>query len=141
MDKMDKKPQKQMDDRCPRELEEFPDTWCPLAVQRLKALRHAGRELSEEEEAALPGCPWGVNHQVANYCFFKLIADHMPDIKNVSDMEVAHYCNISTESVKKIEKRAIDKIRKSDSFREIIDTHDGDSVIESEVDDWEILGE
>lgn len=132
---------KQMDNRCPRELDEFPDSWCPLAVQRLKALRHAGKELSEEEEAQLPGCPWAVNHQVANYCFFKLIAEHMPNIKNVSDMEVAHYCNISVDSVKKIEKKAVDKIRKSDTFREIAEMHEGDSVLEDVNSDWEILRE
>lgn len=132
---------KQMDNRCPRELDEFPDTWCSLAVQRLKALRHTDKELTEEEEARLPGCPWAVNHQLANYCFFKLIAQHMPNTKTVSDMEVAHYCNISTDSVKKIEKKAIDKIRKSDSFQEIIDAHDGDSVIEDSSGDTEILWE
>jgi len=129
---------KKMDSRCLRALGDFPDTWCPLAVQRLKALRHAGKELSEEEENELPGCPWGVNHQVANYCFFKLIAEHMPNVKSVSDMEVAHYCNISTESVKKVEKRAIDKIRKSDSFSEIIETHSGGSVLEDSSTDWEM---
>jgi len=130
---------KQMDKRCPKALEEFPDTWCALAVQRLKALRHAGRELTEEEEALLPGCPWAVNHQVANYCFFKLVAEHMPNTKNISDMEVAHYCNISTDSVKKTEKKAIDKIRKSDSFQEIINTNDGESIIDSDETETEIL--
>lgn len=130
---------KKMDPRCPRELDNMPDSWCPLAVQRLKALRHAGRELTEEEENELPGCPWGVNHQLANYCFFKLISEHMPTTKNVSDMEIAHYCNISTDSVKKTEKRAIDKIRKSDTFQEIAETHDGDSVMEDADSELEII--
>lgn len=40
---------KKFDQRCPRKLDDAPDTWCALAVQRLKALRHAGRELTEEE--------------------------------------------------------------------------------------------
>lgn len=130
---------KKMDTRCPKQLDDLPDTWCDLAVQRLKALRHAGRELTEAEESELPGCPWGVNHQIANYCFFKLIAKHTPHTKNISDMEVAHYCNISTDSVKKIEKSAIDKIRKSDSFREMIDTHEGDPILEDPDTDWEVL--
>ena len=102
-----------MDKRCPRQLEALPETWCPLAVQRLKALRRADRELTEEEEANLPGCPWGVNHQLANYCFFSLIAQHTPDTKVFSDMEIAHFCNVSTDTVKKVEKKAIDKIKKS----------------------------
>jgi hypothetical protein len=54
---MSDKPAVKMDERCPRRLEEMPDSWCPLAVMRLKAIRNAGRELSEEEEALLPGVP------------------------------------------------------------------------------------
>src|SRR5687768_9982067 len=124
------KNQEAMDKRCPRQLENPPDSWCPLAVQRLKALRHAEGELSEEEENKLPGCPWAINHQLANYCFFNLILNHMPDTKIFSDMEIAHFCNISTESVKKIEKKAIEKVKKTDRFKEIIEAYDGDKVID-----------
>jgi hypothetical protein len=45
-----------MDKRCPRALKSMPSEWCPLAVMRLRAIRTAGRELSEEEESRLPGC-------------------------------------------------------------------------------------
>jgi hypothetical protein len=130
-----------MDKRCPRQLSELPDTWCPLAVQRLKALRHAGRELTEEEEAKLPGCPWAINHQLANYCFFKFLEDSLPDNKNLSEMEIAHYCSISTDTVKKTEKKAIEKIRKSEYFKEIIDTYDGEPIMGGGSDgdvEWEL---
>ena len=39
-----------MDCRCPRKLKQLPRAWCPLAVLKLKALRNAERELTEEEE-------------------------------------------------------------------------------------------
>lgn len=116
-----KKPQNNMDERCPRQLEDLPENWCPLAVQRLKAIRNTTGELTEEEEANLPGCPWAVNHQLANYCFFKLIKDNMPENKDLSDMEIAHFTGVSTDTVKKSEKKALKKIRKSDSIKEVID--------------------
>ena len=120
-----------MDGRCPRNLEKFPDTWCPLGVQRLKALRHAGRELTEEEEAALPGCPWAVSHQVSNYCFFKMVAEHMPDTRNFSPVEIAHFNSISVETVNKTEKKALKNIRKSENFNDIDDLEDIDGMLES----------
>ena len=123
-----------MDPRCPRNLDDVPDTWCALAVQRLKALRHAGRELSEEEEAKLPGCPYAVNHQLANYCFFKLAKTYVPDNRGFSDMEVAHFLNVSMDTVKKIEKKAVQRMRESTGFREVIETYDGDQIMEEAPD-------
>lgn len=127
-----------MDPRCPRQLEDLPDTWCPLAVQRLKALRHADRELTEEEEALLPGCPWAVSHQLANYCFFNMIQNFLPE-KTLTDMEIAHFCNISIESVKKIEKKSIKKIRNTDVFREVMEEYGDDKIMDDDLGDveWE----
>jgi hypothetical protein len=135
---MSKKPNKKMDKRCPRQLNELPCNFCPLAVQRLKALRHAERELTEEEEALLPGCPWAVNHQLANYCFFSMINGFLPD-RQLSDQEIAHFCNVSIEEVKKIEKKSISKIRKSEAFKEVIDEHKGDKIMDDDADytEWE----
>lgn len=129
-----------LDNRCPRQLKDTPGTFCPLAVQRLKALRHAGRELTEEEEAALPGCPWSVNHQLANYCFFKFISEFTPDDKPLSEMEIAHFCSISTDTVRRIEKRGLQKMRESSVFKEIIDVSDGDRIMEDSDfnPEWEI---
>jgi hypothetical protein len=126
--------EKPIDKRCPRQLDSMPSTFCALAVQRLKALRHSGRELTEEEESKLPGCPYAVNHQLANYCFFKLIENYIPDSHGFSDMEVAHFLNISTDTVKKIEKKAVQRMRDSSVFKEIIDIHDGDQVMEDTAD-------
>ena len=56
-----------MDKRCPRHLEVFPDSWCPQAVMRLKAIRNASKELTEQEEAKMVGCPWAINNQCSNY--------------------------------------------------------------------------
>lgn len=125
-----------MDDRCPRRLEEMPDSWCPLAVLRLKAIRNAGRELTEEEEALLPGCPWAIDHQLAHYCFFSYLTTYTTE-KSVSDIELAALLNVSVDTVKKIEKTALQKMRDHQSFADL--KSDGEPVVgESEPQDYKI---
>ena len=116
-----------MDKRCPRGLKDYPKRYCPLAVQRLKALRYAGKELTEEEESKLQGCPWAVSYQMSNYCFFKLMEDIAS--KQLSDAEIAHITNTSVATVKNVEKAALQKIRDDDSVGNIADMHKEDSVL------------
>lgn len=123
-----------MDSRCPLKLEEQPERFCPLAVQRLKALRHAGRELTEEEEALLPGCKWAISHQLSNYCFFNYISQYPSDKKTTSDMETAHLCSISIETVKQIEKTAIKKLKDTDDLKEVAEEYGQDAVITDKLD-------
>ena len=118
-----------MDKRCPRKLEVLPDAWCPLAVQRLKAQRHADHELTEEEEAKLPGCKFAVASQTANYCFFRLIKNHMPDSRQLSSIEIAHLNGVSVETVHKIEKKALVKIRQSKPFEDIDKQYDNGEIL------------
>lgn len=130
-----------MDSRCPLKLECQPTSWCPLAVLRLKALRNAGGELTEEEEDKLPGCQWAVNHQMANYCFFNYITQFLDDDSPPSDTEIAHLMNISVETVKKIQKTALEKIRDHEEFRNIRDMYGGEAIMVdgSEDDPYQIL--
>jgi hypothetical protein len=130
---------KKMDPRCPRGLEEHPETYCPLAVLRLKAIRNADHELTEEEEAALPGCPWAVNHQLANYCFFEYISEYV-DEKTPSDIEIASLNNISVDTVKKTEKNALTKMRASSGVKALKDLHGSDPIMEESKseDDYKI---
>lgn len=118
-----------MDPRCPRQLDTMPESFCPLAVTRLRAIRTAGRELTEEEENALPGCPWAVNSQTANYCFFKYI-DEFASEQTLSDVEVAALNCLSVETVKKIEKEAMNKIRNREEFATLKNDLNGESIFE-----------
>lgn len=120
-------PKKKFDCRCPLKLDSAPDSWCSLAVQRLKALRNAGKELTEEEESKLPGCVWAIDHQLANYCFFKYMKEYSD--KNLSDMEIASLNNISIDTVKKIEKTALTKVRENAKFKRIKDENEGEAVV------------
>ena len=125
-----------MDKRCPRKLETMPDNWCPLAVLRLKAIRTAGRELTEEEESNLPGCPWSIDHQLANYCFFKYLAEFTSD-KSISDIELAAFLNVSVETIKKIEKQALTKMKEHKNFANL-KTADEPVVSDSDPIDYKI---
>ncbi len=118
-----------MDNRCPRMLDTMPEEFCPLAVMRLRAIRTAGRELTEEEENALPGCPWAVNSQTANYCFFKHI-DEFASEQTLSDVEVAALNCLSVDTVKKVEKEAMTKIRNREEFANLRKDLDGESIFE-----------
>lgn len=108
---------RKMDSRCPRMLDELPCEFCPLAVLRLKALRNSPVELTEEEEAKLPGCPWSISHQLSNYCFFNYVKDYLESPP--SDKEIAHMTNVSVETVKSVEKLAIEKIKEFEVIKEL----------------------
>lgn len=120
-----------MDNRCPRKLKDLPTSYCPLAVQRLKSIRHAGRELSEEEENALPGCVWAVSCQLANYCFFKFIQEFTPnDDRLLSDIEIARYLSLSVDTVKKTEKKGLNRLKNNEIFEEIADIHKDERILD-----------
>jgi len=106
---------RKMDLRCPRKLDELPCEFCPLAVLRLKALRNSNKELNEGEENKLPGCPWAINHQMSNYCFFNYLKDYLNEAP--ADKEIAHMNNLSLETIKKVEKEAMEKIKKLDIIK------------------------
>jgi hypothetical protein len=121
-----------MDQRCPRSLKNLPGSWCPLGVLRLKAIRNAGRELTEEEEAKLPGCPWAINHQLANYCYFQYMEEYVEG--SISDIEIAGLLCISVETIKKTEKAALTKMKEVSEFKELQQALDkGESVLDDKV--------
>lgn len=103
-------------------------------------MRHAGRELSEEEEMACPGCNFAINHQMANYCFFSFMEKFSHEEKNLSDMEMAHFLNLPVDCIKKTEKKAIAKLRNSDAIKEVKEMYDGEAIVEEKYLDveWEI---
>jgi hypothetical protein len=108
-----------MDARCPRKLDYLPCEYCPSAVLRLKHLRNGEDELSEEEEALLPGCPWAINHQMSNYCFFSYVANYLNNPP--SDKEIAHMNNVSVETVKDTVKSAVDKVKDFELIKDLKD--------------------
>ena len=85
---------------------------------RLKAIRNSNKELTEDEESKLVGCPWAIKCGVANYCFFEYVEKILPE-KPLSDVEIAGLLNISVEVVRKLEKSAMAKLRKDVILQEL----------------------
>lgn len=85
---------------------------------RLKAIRNAPHELTEDEESRLPGCPWAINCQVANYCFFQYVEHVLPE-KPLADVEVAGLLNLSVETVRRLERSAMAKLRQDPTLQEL----------------------
>lgn len=104
--------------------------WCPLAVLRLKALRAAKKELSEVEEATLPGCGWAIDDQLSGYCWFAYEAYNMPETPP-ADVDIAAMLHVSTDTVKKTADRAIQKIQSCQAIKEIRESHKDEPVVES----------
>jgi DNA-directed RNA polymerase sigma subunit (sigma70/sigma32) len=103
---------------------------------RIKALRNSGKELSEEEESRLPGCQWAVDSQMAHYCFFAYLSE-FADNKQVSDVELAALLNVSVETIKRIEKSGLLKMRDHKSFSDMKD--DGEPIVsEKDLDGYQI---
>ena len=113
-----------MDNRCPRKLNKFPDSWCMQAALRLKAIRNANRELTEEEERSLPGCNWAISCRVSNYCFFQYVDQILPE-RPLADVEIAGLLNISIEEVRKLEKSASNKLKQNSVLAELGEDIDG----------------
>lgn len=105
-----------MDPRCLRNLKSFPKKWCPLAVIRLKALRNCIDSEEKVNEEDLPGCPYAIASQTACFCFWKYMK--YCSSPNMSDAEIANLLLIPIEEVKKIEKRAISKLKRTDFYKE-----------------------
>ena len=123
------KPKKQ-DPRCPRNLEFLPEDWCPLAVLRLKAIKHReGTTLSEEEESQLRGCPWAIQNQMAGYCFFKYMSLYGVDQPNISDQETAHLLGLSIDEVRCAEKTGLAKLKNSSFASELKDLYQDEHIV------------
>jgi hypothetical protein len=116
--------------RCPRKLDKPTNEWCPLAVLRLKTLRASKKELTEAEEAVLPGCPWAIDDQLSGYCWFSYEANHMPETPS-SDVDIAAMLHVSTDTVKKTAERAINKLQACQAIKEIRESYKDEPVVES----------
>jgi hypothetical protein len=123
-----------MDCRCPRKLKDSPTEYCPLAVQRLRWLESLGREATEKEEEAAPGCPWAIRNHDFMFCFFK----KMEEIQDpMSDIQIAHSLGISEQTMKKTKDRAIAKLRTKKMFVQMKDIFGDDPIVTERTEPYE----
>lgn len=99
-----------------------------MAVLRLKTLRASKKELTEAEEAALPGCAWAIDDQMSGYCWFAYEAHNMSE-SPVSDVNIAAMLHVSVDTVRKTADRAISKIQSYEPIKEIRQSFEDDKVV------------
>ena len=126
--------------KCPLKLEGLPKSWesggqrlhyCPLAVTRLKSIKAArasGSELTEKEEAKLPGCPYAVKSQMSGYCFFIQEA-RLPDVPML-DAEISALLDIPVDQVRLAAETALKKIQSDSIIMEIKESLDSGSILQ-----------
>lgn len=126
---------------CLLKLEDLPKAWgsggqrlhyCPLAVTRLKAiraLRATGSQVTETEEAGLPGCPFAVKSQMSGYCSFIYEARFMPDTP-LLDTDIAAMLEISIDQVRIAADSALAKIQADPTIMEIKESLGSESILE-----------
>lgn len=127
---------------CLLKLESLPSNWmhadktlkvCPLAVARLKHIRAAvatkGKELSEAEEARLPGCPYAIRNQMCGYCFFIYEATLLNDTPP-TDTEIAYMLDISVDCVRSTFETALAKSKSSDFVKELKEAMQGEVIVD-----------
>jgi hypothetical protein len=126
--------------KCPLKLEGLPKSWesggqrlhyCPLAVVRLKAIkaaRAAGSELTEKEEARLPGCPYAIKSQMSGYCFF--IQEACSPDTPMLDADISAVLDIPVEQVKLAAETALKKLQLDSIIVEIKEALDSGSILQ-----------
>lgn len=77
--------------RCPLRLKEFPETPCPLAVQKIKAIKY-------KEEHSKKGCQWYILHPMSCFCFFKYMELYGKNKEHIEE-DIASMLLISIEEV------------------------------------------
>lgn len=129
---------------CLLKLEKLPAAWehsdkhikvCPLAVMRLKHIKAAvaakGKELTEEEESQLPGCPYAIRNQTCGYCFFvyeaTLLNESIP-----TDTEIAYMLDISVDNVRKTFDTALNKVKTSQFVNSVKSSMEGEPIVDTD---------
>lgn len=130
-----------MDKRCPRKLNTPPQSFCPMAVARLKwraewqPKKIKGKlqtEPSEEEENNAPGCPWAVNSHENGFCFFKAYEYHK---EKLTDSQIAHMLGVSEPTVKKTADKGIYKASQSPALKELKELYGDEAIIKERLVD------
>lgn len=93
-----------LDDRCPLGLKSFPTSVCPLAAERLRALRNA----PNDPKSDTVGCDWYLNDSASNYCFFAFV--HQNEGQGHETIEIASLLHATQASVYSNLSKAIEKV-------------------------------
>jgi hypothetical protein len=109
--KKQKKKKNEIMSRCPLGLKEYPTTPCPMAIQRIKAIKY--NIIIDEKN--MPGCPWWILDSSSCYCFWYYINVFQKD-KEANVSEIAASLMLSNEEVEEIISDNINKLKEDEVF-------------------------
>lgn len=121
---------------CPRQLKSTPCEACPLALERINAIKSetASERKKKDMEEPSVGCPWFVSSADHNYCFWSYSESLYNDPS--SDREICDTLLIPKPTLDKEFKSAISKleaIRDSEAIQEFKESV-MDAAISEEID-------
>lgn len=103
---------------CPRKLDSPPCSACPLAMERLNAIKAEGpADKRKRDLESLPGCPWYIASSENHYCFWNLAKELQDDPR--TDREICDLLMISQVILDRTFDSAIEKFK---------DTKDGEAI-------------
>jgi hypothetical protein len=105
-----------MDKRCPLGIVGHINIPCPMAIQRIKAIKYNSKKIKNDN---MPGCPFYVMHQLSNYCFFQYMEKYGNN-KESCEEEISSYLLISIEDVKKIMSDIMIKLAENDFLKDYL---------------------
>lgn len=99
---------------CPRQLDSPPCSSCPLALEKLNAVR--ADALDKRRTESNTGCPWYIASQEHHYCFW-IYAETLEE--TVSDKEICALLGISQSVLEKTFASAVEKLKQIKDTEEI----------------------
>lgn len=96
-----------MDDRCPLGLQDFPTSVCPLAVERLRAMRNN----KGDAQNVKVGCEWYIASKEANYCFHKYMAQN--EGESHATIDIASLLHVTQAVVYSDLTKAVGKVKEA----------------------------
>lgn len=104
---------------CPRKLNSPPCSACPLAMERINAIKAEGpADKRKKDLDTLPGCPWYISSSGHSFCFWNLANELQDDPRG--DREICDMLMINSAMLDKTFTSAIEcleKIKDSEALK------------------------
>ena len=108
---------------CPRQLSDLPCESCPIALERINAIKADGSDKKKRDSEPQVGCPWFVASSEHHFCFW--VYNQFLDGDPASDREICDQLLISKPVLEKTFESAIEKlqeIKESPEMRDLVES-------------------
>jgi len=96
-------------ENCPRQLDSLPCESCPLALERINAIKADGTKKKRKENEPKNGCDWFIASAEYNYCFW--LYNKFLESEPATDREICDMLMIDKQTLESTFNSAIDKLK------------------------------